>query len=150
MIIASLLVVIPLITIYILTQEYDKQIRNETHNVSVSIQQTVHSFINGAYNLCYELSLNSDTIDAPSNGNNIGISPILASTVRRNNFLELIYVTNAMRDSPVHRYGWQVSRSDGTLGDRSGRWWFLQIMETRQPFVGRSYISIATGMPCTA
>ncbi|MCL2809096.1 MAG: ATP-binding protein [Treponema sp.] len=143
LIIASLLVVIPLITIYILTQEYDNQIRNETHNVSISIQQTVHSFINGAYNLCYELSLNPYTMNAPASGPNTGISPILANSARRNNFLELIYVTNAGN-------GWQVSRSEGTLGDRSNRWWFLEIMETKRPFVSRSYISISTGMPCTA
>jgi len=143
LIIASLLVVIPLITIYMLTQAYDKQIREETHNVSLSIQQTVHSFINGAYNLCYELSLNPNTMIAPASGYNAGVSPILANSTRRNSFLELIYVTNAGN-------GWQVSRSDGTLGDRSSRWWFLQIMETRQPFVSRSYISITTGLPCTA
>jgi len=139
-----------MITIYILTQAYDSQIKNETRKVSVSIQQTVNSFMKGAYNLSYELSLNRNTLHAPANGPNAGISPILAYSAERNDFLELLYVTNTMRDSLTHNYGFQVSRSEGTLGDRSNRWWFLQITKTMQPFVARSYISVTTDMPCTS
>ena len=142
--IVALLIIIPFITVYLLLQAYDEQIRSETRQASVSIQQTVRSFVGGTYNLCYELSLNRNTLDVTE----AGISPILASAVERNEFLELLYITDAAESSD--NYGWQVARSAGNLGDRSSRWWFLQITETRQPFVGRSYISIATGMPCTA
>ena len=142
--VAALLIVIPYITVYLLLKTYDEQIRSETRQASVSIQQAVHFFVSGAYNLAYELSLNKNTLDVPETG----ISPILASAARRNEFLELLYITNTTESSD--KYGWQVSRSQGTLGDRSKRWWFLQATEIRQPFVGRSYISITTGMPCAA
>jgi len=146
--VAALLVIIPLTTVFLLRQAYDEQIRSETRQMSVSIQQTVRSFVDGAYNLCYELSLNHNTADAPADGPNAGISPILASAWKRNDFFELLYVTNAVESAG--NYGWQVSRSSGTLGDRGRRWWFLQITKSLEPFVSRSYISVTTNMPCTA
>jgi PAS domain S-box-containing protein len=144
-IITTLLVVIPLVTIIMLTRAYDDQIRSETRQTSESISQTVRSFIDGAYNLSYELSLNPAVFNVPESG----ISPILADAVHRNDFFELLYITYSGHASDTAEWGRQVARSAGTLGDRSTRWWFLQITATREPFVGRSYISMATGMPCT-
>ncbi|MCL2705134.1 MAG: response regulator [Spirochaetaceae bacterium] len=146
--VAALLIIIPLMTVYLLTHAYDEQIRSETRQTSFSLQQTVRSFMEGAYSLCYELSLNTNTFNVPTSGPNRGISPIFANSTERNEFLELLYITVA--DKSAANYGWQVARSSGTLGDRGQRWWFLQITETMQPFVARSYISVSTGMPCTA
>ena len=56
LIIIALLVVIPLITVNMLTGAYDDQIRVDTRHTSASIQQTVRSFMDGVYNLCYELA----------------------------------------------------------------------------------------------
>ena len=142
--IAALLLAIPVITVYLLSDAYDEQIKSGTKQTSMSIQRTVRSFVDGAYNLSYELSLNKNTLDV----NEEGISEILADAVRRNEFFELLYITDSRKLSD--KFGRQVSRSYGSLGDRSSRWWFLQTTQTEQPFVGRSYISIATGMPCAA
>ncbi|MCL2693636.1 MAG: PAS domain-containing protein, partial [Oscillospiraceae bacterium] len=144
-VISALLVVIPLTTIFILTQSHDDQIRSETHQISNSIRQTVRSFIDGAYDLSYELSLNPATLDVSE----AGISPILEDSARRNHYFELLYITNSDKNASADEWGWQAARSQGALGDRSGRWWFKQITQTEEPFVGRSYISMATGMPCT-
>jgi len=46
--------------------------------------------------------------------------------------------------------GMQTARSKGDLADRGSRWWFIQMMEDRKPFVSRTYYSASTGMPCTA
>lgn len=40
--------------------------------------------------------------------------------------------------------GNQTARSSGTLGNRADRWWFIQEMETKEPFVSKSYFDINT------
>ena len=136
--ILALLVVIPLTTVYLLTQTYDEQIRIETSQISTSIRQTVRSFIDGAYNLSYELSVNPSVLTMDEEIQ----TPILAGSAERNDYVELLYITGID--------GMQTARSSGECGDRSGRWWFLQIKETKQPFVSKSYYSVSTNMPCTA
>jgi signal transduction histidine kinase/CheY-like chemotaxis protein len=138
MLIVALLVVIPLTTVFLLTRAYDNQIRNETSQASNSIQQTVRSFMDGAYNLCNELAANPSILTMDSEIQ----TPILVDCAARNDYIELLYITGMD--------GMQIARSHGELGDRSGRFWFIQIAETKEPFVSRSYYSIATGMPCTA
>ena len=139
LIIMVLLVIIPMITVYLLTQAYDGQIRSETSQASSSIHRTVRSFMDGAYNLIFELAVNPSilTMDADVQ------TPIIESTAARNNFIELLY--------PTGLDGWQTARSDGNIpADRSSRWWFIRMMEKRQPFVSGSYYSATTGMPCAA
>jgi len=137
-VIVALLIVIPFITVYLLTQAYDEQIRNETTQRSKAITQNVRSFVDGAYTLCYELAVNPSILEMDGEVQ----ARILADCAERNDYIELLYITGMD--------GMQVARSTGTLGDRSGRWWFIQMMETRLPFVSRSYYSVSTGMPCTA
>ena len=138
LLIVVLLVFIPFITVYLLTQAYDDQIRTETSQTTTSIQQTVRYFVDGAYNLFYELSVNPVTLTMDTGAQ----TPILEGAAARNDYIELLYVTGMD--------GMQTARSSGALGDRSGRWWFLQMMENPQPFVSQSYYSVTTGMPCTA
>lgn len=136
LLIVALLVIIPIITLYQLTQAYDNQIRSETSRMSVSIRHNVRSFVDGAYNLSYELAVNPGILTMDSDI----LVPILVNCVERNDYLELLYVQGMD--------GMQIARSSGNLGYRGGRHWFLQTMELRQPFVYQSYFSIATGMPC--
>ena len=44
----------------------------------------------------------------------------------------------------------QTGRSQGELADRSTRWWFIQTMSEKKPFISKSYYSVATGMPCAS
>ena len=138
LLIVVLLVAIPMVTVYLLTRAYDEQIRNETIMVSESIHRTVRSFMDGAYNLSYELAVNPSILTMDTDIQ----TPILVNTVQRNDYMELLYVTGMD--------GMQTARSSGEPADRSSRWWFLQMMEERQPFVSMSYYSATTGMPCTA
>jgi len=99
----------------------------------------VRSFVDGAYNLIYELAVNPSILTMDTNTQ----TPIIESTALRNDFIELLY--------PTGIDGWQTARSDGnTPADRSSRWWFIKVMEQRQPFVSGSYYSASTGMPCAA
>ena len=137
--IVALLVVIPMTTVYLLNQAYDAQIRNETSQTSSSIQRTVRSFIDGVYSLSYELAVNPSilTMDEAIQ------TPIIESSVVRNRYIELMY--------PTGMDGWQTARSDGKPpADRSTRWWFLQMVDDRRPFVSASYYSATTGMPCAS
>jgi len=137
-VIAALLVVIPLTTIYMLTRAYDGQIRSETQQTSFAIQQTVQSFVESAYKLSEELAVNPSILSM----NGELLADILADSVSRNDYMLLLYVTGMD--------GMQIARSSGTLGDRSGRFWYIQMMETNQPFVSPSYYSVTTKMPCTS
>ena len=136
--IVLLLIGIPLITVFLLTRAYDDQTRIETNQISTSIRQTVQTFINGAYKLCYELAVNPSILSMDADVQ----TKILTDTARRNDYLELLYITGMD--------GMQKARSEGELGDRSERWWFKQIVDSKLPFVSQSYYSITTGMPCTA
>jgi len=139
LLIVALLVVIPMITVYLLTQAYDEQIREETSQTSSSIGRTVRSFVDGAYNLTYELAVNPSILTMDGSIQ----TKIIESTAERNSYIELLY--------PTGIDGWQTARSDGnTPADRSTRWWYIQMMEDRQPFISASYYSATTGMPCTA
>ena len=136
--IIALLVVIPFITVYLLTGTYDEQIRGETAQTTHTIHLAIRSFIDGAYNLSYQLAESPDilTMDTAVQ------TPMLEGAARRNDYMELLYVAGMD--------GMQTGRSSGELADRKSRWWFIQMMERRQPFVSMSYYSATTGMPCTA
>jgi len=137
-IITALLVVLPLVTVFLLTRAYDEQIRIETERNSTSISLTVNTFMEGVYALCDELADNPAVLSMdPQVQTNI-----LANCAARNLHMELLYITGMD--------GMQTARSSGEPGDRSGRWWFIQMMETRKPFISKSYYSVTTGMPCTA
>ena len=136
--IVALLIVIPLITVYLLTQAYDDQIRAETEQTSFALQQTVDSFMDRAYSLSFELSVNPGILSMDAEVQ----TAILADTAGRNDYMELLYVT-AMD-------GMQLARSSGQCGDRSSRFWYIRIMETRRPFVSHSYYSVTTSKPCTS
>ena len=60
----------------------------------------------------------------------------------RNTYLEQIYIQGTD--------GMQTGRSQGELADRSTRWWFIQMMSEKKPFISQSYYSVATGMPCAS
>jgi len=138
LIVIALLLVIPIVTLYLLSNAYDEQIRIETQRITSSIRRTVRTFIDGAYNLSFELADNPAVLSFDP----VMQTQILENCAARNPYMELIYITGMD--------GMQTARSSGTPGDRSERWWFIQMMETRLPFVSKSYYSVTTGMPCTA
>ena len=137
-IIVVLLLIIPVVTLYLLSNAYDEQIRNEVQKITSSVRRNVRTFIDGAYNLIYELADNPAVLSFDPEIQ----AQILENCARRNPYMELMYITGLD--------GMQTARSSGELGDRSERWWFKRMMETKEPFVSQSYYSVSTGMPCTA
>jgi len=102
LLIVALLLLIPLMTVYLLRQAYDGQIREETSQTSASIGRTVRSFVDGAYNLTYELAVNPSILTMDGSIQ----TKIIESTAARNSYIELLY--------PTGIDGWQTARSEET------------------------------------
>ena len=136
--ISAILVVIPIISMTLLTRTHDEKIRNDISSSSHIISETVRIFIDGVYNLSYSLA----TMPSITTMDGDVQAPILAANARRNTYIELFYIQGLD--------GMQIARSSGALGDRSNRWWFQRMMETPLPFVSHAYLSVSTGLPCVS
>lgn len=102
------------------------------------IAQNVASFVDEAYAVSEELANNPSILTMSTATQN----QILSKCVARNEYFELLYIQDVT--------GMQTGRSEGTLADRSGRWWFQQVMKDKEAFVSQSYYSVNTGMPCAS
>ena len=98
----------------------------------------IATFLDGAYGIAEELAVSPSILTMETDVQ----TAVLADCVRRNPYLELLYVQGTD--------GMQTGRSSGELADRSTRWWFVQTMEEREAFVSKSYYSVNTGMPCAS
>lgn len=117
---------------------YEEQVRKHNENSSDFISQSVERFMNKAYAVAEELA-NYDAILTMENDIQ---TPIIEGTAARNDYFELIYIQDMNGD--------QTARSVGELGNRAGRWWFIQMLEQNEPFVSKSYYSVNTNMTCAS
>ncbi len=120
------------------SRAYEKQVYEENGDMAAYIASAVNSFFNGAYSITEELAVNPSIITMDTQIQN----QILESCVKRNSYMELIYIQGMD--------GMQTGRSSGELADRSTRWWFTQMAQNPQPFISKSYYSVNTQMPCTS
>ena len=98
----------------------------------------IAAFLDGAYNIVEELSVNPSILTMDTDIQ----TSILADCVKRNSYLELLYIQG--------KDGKQTGRSSGELADRSTRWWFVQTTQQQKAFISKSYYSVNTGMPCAS
>lgn len=112
------------------------QKRNED-KVKLMAEQ-MQAFVDGVYGMTEEMSKNPSILTMKTEIQ----KTILEDCVKRNPFLELLYIQD--------KEGMQTGRSSGELADRSSRWWFIYEMQTQKPFVSKSYYSVNTGMPCAS
>lgn len=122
----------------VFTGYHEKQVEKQNLDTSVLIAKEVETFMELAYRLSEGLSVSSDIVSMKTDRQ----TPVLVESAERNDFVELYYVQGMD--------GMQTGRSSGELADRSTRWWFQQMMETKQPFVSKSYYSVNTNMPCAS
>ncbi len=126
------------IIVLVFTQSYEAEIQQKNRDKSSLVSGEIKTFLDGAYSVTEELSVNPSILTMDTEIQ----TPILADCVKRNTYLELLYIQGTD--------GMQTGRSSGELADRSTRWWFLQMMEEEKPFVSKSYYSVNTGMPCAS
>lgn len=122
----------------IFTRTYEDEIYSRERDKSLLVANDIATFMDGAYGVTEELSVNPSILTMKTDVQ----TPILEDCVKRNSYLELLYIQGTD--------GMQTGRSSGDLADRSTRWWFTQTMEEKKAFVSKSYYSVNTGMPCAS
>ena len=103
-----------------------------------SVTQQVSSYVQQGYAVMESLAYGNDirSWDPELQKN------ILVKTLENNPAFILLYQQDTK--------GEQTARSSGELGNRADRWWFIQEMETKKPFVSKSYYSIGTNEAVTS
>lgn len=138
-----LLVIIPfaisnIVSYVFISQGFYDNLEKTNATLASSISDNVSAFIEKAYSTTEEITHLRDvkafTAEEQKN--------ILVSTAGRNQYFDLLYIQGID--------GMQTARSKGDLGDRSNRWWFIQIMGDKQPFVSKSYYSVSGNVPVTS
>ena len=122
----------------IFSKTYEDEINSRGRDKSRLVADDIATFMDGAYGVTEELSVNPSILTMETDVQ----TPILEDCVKRNTYLELLYIQGTD--------GMQTGRSSGELTDRSTRWWFTQTMEEKKAFVSKSYYSVNTGMPCAS
>ncbi|MDF2890537.1 MAG: hypothetical protein K0R80_904 [Clostridia bacterium] len=142
-IITLLLVIIPfaasnIVGYILISQGFQNNLEQTNQTLAASISDNVSAFIEKAYSTTAEISYMKavKAFEAEEQKN------ILVDTVGRHKYFDLLYIQGID--------GMQTARSSGTVGDRSGRWWFKQMMGDKQPFVSKSYYSVNGNVPVTS
>ena len=126
------------IVVSVFMKSYESEIYGRSKDKSLLVSGEIAMFLDGAYGVTEELSVNPSILTMETEVQ----TPILEDCVRRNPYLELLYIQG--------KDGMQTGRSSGELADRSTRWWFIQTMEEQKAFISKSYYSVNTGMPCAS
>lgn len=137
-IVCSLAAGLTVIVSVIFMRSYEKELYGRSQDKSQLVAGEIATFLDGAYGITEELSKNPSILTMETDVQ----TPILADCVKRNPYLELLYIQGVD--------GMQTGRSSGKLADRSTRWWFVQTMEEQKAFISKSYYSVNTGMPCAS
>lgn len=122
----------------IFVKSYEGEIYGRSQDKSQLVSGNIATFLDGAYEVTEELSVNPSILTMQTEVQ----TPILEDCVKRNPYLELLYIQG--------KDGMQTGRSSGELADRSTRWWFIQTIEEQKSFISKSYYSVNTGMPCAS
>lgn len=121
-----------------ISKNYAQRIGEDNLLSSKLISQNISSFVEEAYRLTESIADNTHVQDFSVEDQDY----IMKKMVERNQFFDLLYIQDST--------GMQTAKSSGTLGDRSNRWWFKQLMSTKKPFVSKSYYSISGNIPVTS
>ncbi|WP_341876316.1 methyl-accepting chemotaxis protein [Defluviitalea saccharophila] len=138
-----LLVIIPFIISNVvgyifISKGFKESLEENNKMLAIAIADNVRGFIDKAYSTTEEIANLKDVknflVEEQKN--------ILVDTATRHPYFDLLYIQGTD--------GMQTARSAGEVGDRSGRWWFKQMMEDQQPFVSASYYSVNGNVPVTS
>ena len=137
-IVCALAVCLAGVSAVIFMRAYEDEIYSRDREKSLLVSSDIATFLDGAYGITEELSLNPSILTMKTEIQ----TPILEDCVKRNPYLELLYIQGTD--------GMQTGRSSGELADRSTRWWFQQVTKEQNAFISKSYYSVNTGMPCAS
>ena len=103
-----------------------------------SVMQQVRAYVQQGYSVMESLACGTDirSLDPTLQKN------ILMETIENNPAFILLYQQDTNGD--------QTARTSGELGNRADRWWFIQEMQTKKPFVSKSYYTLSTNEAVTS
>ena len=103
-----------------------------------SVMQQVRAYVQQGYSVMESLAVGTDirSLDPALQKN------ILLETIQNNEGFILLYQQDTNGD--------QTARTSGELGNRADRWWFIQEMQTKKPFVSKSYYTLSTNEAVTS
>jgi methyl-accepting chemotaxis protein len=136
LILVPLLVLSTSINIY-LKSSYKKELEKNNLVLANSIADQVSSFVDQAYSITEQITLNNDVIGFDGSKQ----KEVLMNVIEKHPYFDLLYIQG--------KDGMQTAKSSGELGDRSNRWWFIEVSENKSSFVSESYYSIAGNLPVT-
>ena len=100
--------------------------------------QQVRAYVQQGYSVMESLACGTDirSLDPTLQRN------ILLETIQNNQGFIFLYQQDLNGD--------QTARTSGELGNRADRWWFIQEMQTKKPFVSKSYYTLSTNEAVTS
>lgn len=103
-----------------------------------SVMQQVRAYVQQGYSVMESLAVGTDirSLDPALQ------KSILLETIQNNEGFILLYQQDTNGD--------QTARTSGELGNRADRWWFIQEMQTKKPFVSKSYYTLSTNEAVTS
>lgn len=118
-------------------ENYEKELEENNKLLANSIADQVTAFIEEGYSLTEQLALSNEVKNFVAADQQNAIMNVYD----KHPYFDLLYIqgTNGM----------QTARTSGELGDRSNRWWFIDVMDNETSFVSKSYYTLATNTPVT-
>ncbi len=135
MLVSTLIAIIPLALAglnfnYYTTKSLRESAYEQNQILSKTISNGVTDYMTKAYVLTEELVNNEHVIGFDSEEQGRAIK----DTSKRNSYFDLFCIQDMK--------GNQTSRSKGKLANRADRWWFKQSVNTKKPFVSKSYLTV--------
>lgn len=130
-----LLGTVSVVNYYFIDRDYQTYINENNKVLGESLATNVNQYMQNAFNITEGISTNSDTV----NFDPVRQESLLIDTVKRYPYIQLIAAHKLNGD--------QTARSSGKLGNRADRWWFKKFLEEKEPYITKSYYSIATEKP---
>ena len=140
---AILIAMIPLVVSCCLSTSFSVSSGNEMAYEQLqmrtdSVMQQVRAYVQQGYSVMESIAGGTDIRSL----NPTLQKQILMQTIENNPAFILLYQQDTNGD--------QTARTSGELGNRADRWWFIQEMQTKKPFVSKSYYTLSTNEAVTS
>lgn len=140
---AILIAMIPLVVSCCLSTSFsigsgNRTVYEQLETRTDSVMQQVRAYVQQGYSVMESLACGTDIRSL----NPTLQKQILMQTIENNPAFILLYQQDTNGD--------QTARTSGELGNRADRWWFIQEMQTKKPFVSKSYYTLSTNEAVTS
>lgn len=125
------------ISFSLISEDYQKKMLSNNSVFAESLADNIKQFLETAYSVNLALAEYPDL----SSLNAAKQTELLVDITKRYPFLQVAAIHTLSGD--------QTARSQGSLLNRSERWWFKKFMNERKPFISTPYYSAFSGSPVT-